>query len=308
MTTGDVVLLIPGQGAQYPGMAVDRHRADPAFAADIDEFFALMGPRGAEIRTDWLAEHPVVPIDDASRAQPLLFALGYAHARSLMRGGVDPTVLIGHSVGELVAACLAEVFDLATAAAIMNARLSALADIADGGMVAVAASAATVEPFLVDGVVVGAVNAPMQTVVSGARAALDEVVAAMTAAGLVCFPVPALQPFHSPAAAGPAALFTAGIAGLPLHAPRRLIQSTVTAEVVTGAEARRPDFWAEQIAQPVVFWPAVDAVLSDPGLLGDGFVVVEAGEGKSLSSLVRRHKAMRSGRGSVLRPGELVHR
>lgn len=303
-----VVLLLPGQGAQRPGMSVDRYVADPEFAGDVDSFFELMGDSGRAVRADWLSDRPLVPLDDASRAQPLLFAIGYARGRALRRAGVVPTVLIGHSVGELAAACLAGVFNLAGAARIMNARLEALAGVRDGGLLAVAASAGQVQPYVDAGrdpgdVVIGAVNAPKQIVLAGAYPRLHTVAARLREDGFMCRAVPAQQPFHSPAVAKAAVRFAAAIADVPLRPPSPAIQSTATGGRVSAGEATRPDFWAGQMARPVLFWPALDAVLSDPAL-GDGFLVVEAGEAAALSPAARRHPSIRSGRGAVVRAAD----
>ncbi|WP_203612753.1 acyltransferase domain-containing protein, partial [Amycolatopsis sp. SID8362] len=122
MTGRGLVLLLPGQGSQYPGMAVALYEREPVFAAAADEFFAAMGPEGKLVRDDWLGDSPGVPIDDGLRAQPLLFAIGYGIGRVLLDRGLRPARLIGHSVGELAAAALAGVFDLAAAGRILAAR------------------------------------------------------------------------------------------------------------------------------------------------------------------------------------------
>lgn len=134
-----LAFLLPGQGAQYPRMAVGLYESEPEFAATVDEFFELMGPEGSEIRSDWLSASPRLPVDAGRRAQPLLFVIGYAIGRLLVNRGLRPSVLLGHSVGELAAATLAGVFDLAGAARIMSARCRALDAAPPGGLLAVAA-------------------------------------------------------------------------------------------------------------------------------------------------------------------------
>src|SRR2546423_1023584 len=148
MTSRPIALLLPGQGAQHPGMAVELYGADAGFTTAMDEFFDLMGTEGARLRADWLSDHPSVPLDDASRAQPLLFALGYALGRGLAEQGVRASVLLGHSVGELAAAALAGVYDPPGAARIMLARSAAMATAPPGGLLAVAATPHEVEAYL----------------------------------------------------------------------------------------------------------------------------------------------------------------
>ncbi|MGA8117302.1 MAG: acyltransferase domain-containing protein [Actinocatenispora sp.] len=293
-------LLLPGQGAQHPGMAWELYAHEPVFTETIDEFFELMGPDGWLLREDWLSEQPAVPLDDASRAQPLLFGIGYALGRSLSAIGVQPTVLLGHSIGELAAAALAGVFDLASAARLMVARSAAMARTPAGGMLAVAATPDQLAAFLddrdrADGVVVGAWNAPMQTIVAGAEPRLSECARALREAGIACRPVLARQPFHSPASAGAAAEFTAAFAAETLRPPTVRIWSTRTGRPVSDAEAVDPEFWAGQLAEPVMFWPALDALLRD-----GAYTLVEAGPGRGLSTVARRHRSVRQGASSVV--------
>ncbi|MEU2394994.1 acyltransferase domain-containing protein [Streptomyces sp. NPDC007369] len=290
-----IALLLPGQGVQYPGMAIPVYEREPAFAQTVDEFFGLMGEEGDRIRADWLGSDPSLPLDDGRRAQPLLFALGYAVGRTLEHHGIRPGVLIGHSVGELAAAALAGVFDLPSAARIMLARSRALDTAVPGGMLAVAAAAERVEACLTPGlaargVVVGAVNAPAQTVLAGPAAALEAARAAVEEAGLVARPVRSHQPFHSPVLAEAARAFERAVAAEPLSPPATPVRSARTGRQVSAGEAVDPAFWAGQMAAPVLYWSALQ------GLLDDGeFTLVEAGPGRSLSAPARRHPSVRAG-------------
>ncbi|TDD08505.1 acyltransferase domain-containing protein [Nonomuraea diastatica] len=297
-----VVLLFPGQGAQHPGMAVELYGAEPEFTAAMDEFFALMGEEGGRLRADWLGDDPQVPLDDASRAQPLLFAIGYALGTALLARGVRPAALLGHSVGELAAACLAGVFDLAGAARLMAARSRAMATTGAGGMLAAGVAADDLEPrigapYRAAGVAVAAINGPRNTVVAGPEPWLSELAGELAAGGVTTRRVPSRQAFHCPAVLGAAELFAAGFAGVPLAPPRVPIRSTATGLPVTRAQALSPGFWAGQLARPVLFWAALDGLLAD----GD-YTLVEAGPGRSLSMPARRHAAVRSGRSTVLAP------
>ncbi|WP_053847830.1 acyltransferase domain-containing protein [Streptomyces sp. NRRL B-24085] len=308
--TGPVALLLPGQGAQQPDMATELYGPEPVFTAVMDEFFTLLGREGAELREDWLSACPRVPLDDACRAQPLLFAVGYALGRTLLAHGVRPAVLLGHSVGELAAAALAGVFDLADAAWLMSARSAAMAGVGPGGMLAVAARPEELAHLLPGGpggipgaVAVGAVNAPAQTVLSGLEPHLTEVEETLRAARLAARRVPARQAFHCPAVAGAADVFQAAFSGVSLNSPQIRVWSTRTGRPVRPHEAADAGFWAQQLAEPVLFWPALDNLLR----YGD-FTLVETGPGQGLSMLARRHPQVRSRRSRVVpllppRPG-----
>ncbi|UCM89372.1 acyltransferase domain-containing protein [Streptomyces marincola] len=293
-----VALLLPGQGAQYPGMATGLYRSEPVFAEAVDEVFAALGAEGRELRADWLADRPAVPLDDARRSQPLLFAVDYALARLVESWGVAPAALLGHSVGEVVAGALSGVFAVGDAARLTVARTRALAGAPPGGMLAVSASRAEVERVLGGPggeVVVGAVNAPRQTVLAGPDAGLDKAARALGDAGLTCRRVASRTAFHSPALAD-AARATAGLfAGVPMAPCRVPVWSAYTAAPLTPDEAVDPSFWAAGPAAPVLFWDALDALLAT----GD-HLLVEVGPGQVLTRAARRHPAVRSGRGRVV--------
>ncbi|MBP5939983.1 acyltransferase domain-containing protein [Streptomyces acidiscabies] len=297
-----IALLLPGQGAQHPGMAVDLHAREPAFAAAVDALFEQLGEEGRRLRSLWLSGQPGGALDEAAVAQPLLFAIGYALGRCLAEEyGVRPVAYLGHSVGELTAAALAHVFDGAGAARVMAARAHAVRGLPDGGMLAVAASPARLGPFVdppdrADGVVVAAENAPAHTVLAGPQPRLSQVGAALREAGIAWRPVPAGQPFHSPAARPAAQVFEADLGRFPLRVPDTPVWSTRTARPVRPEEAVDPEFWAGQLAAPVLFRQALDALLTD----GDPLTLVDVGPSQSLAVFARRHPAVRGGSSAVI--------
>ncbi|MFI7394411.1 acyltransferase domain-containing protein [Streptomyces tendae] len=290
-----VALLLPGQGAQYRRMGTGLYTSQPVFAETMDEVFAAMGAAGPALRADWLAERPSVPVESAAWAQPLLFAVDVALGRLLMSWGIEPAALLGHSVGELAAAVLAGVFGLGDATALVLDRVSRVAAAPPGGMLAVAASRAEVEPFLAGDVVIGAVNAPRHTVLAGPREPLAETARQLDANGLSSRPVPSHTAFHSPVLAPCLAGADERVAATARRPPLITVYSGYTAAPLGAAEALDPGFWARQPMAPVLFWPALDALLSS----GD-HVLVEAGPGRGLGSIARRHPAVRRGASSVV--------
>lgn len=295
-----VALLLPGQGSQFQGMATGLYGREEAFTEAMDSVFAALGTQGSRLRDDWLAEQPSVDINHVTRSQMLLFAVDYALGRSLLSRGVRPRALLGHSVGEMAAAALAGVFRLEDAVRLMWDRVTRLAAGPAGGMLAVAASEQELLPLLDGDVVVGAVNAPRQTVVAGPEPALSEVTARVRAAGRMCRRVPATTPFHSPVL-GPFALPAAALyAEVPIREPEFTLHSGYRPGPLSGSALRDSRYWAAQPVEPVQFWPALGRLLAD----GDT-ALVECGPGRGLTTVARRHPVVLGGQSLVtaLLPG-----
>ncbi|MER7768353.1 acyltransferase domain-containing protein [Kitasatospora sp. NPDC096140] len=290
-----VVLLLPGQGAQYEGMAVGLYDAEPVFTAAMDEVFELMGPEGRRVRADWLSDRPAVPLDDVTRAQALLFAVDHALARLVLSWGVRPAAVLGHSVGEVVGAVLTGVLDLPDAVRLQMDRISRISAAPPGGMLAVAARREELAPYLSEQVVVGVVNGARQCVLAGPEAELAPVEAGLRADGFLCRRTRAVQGFHSPSLAAAAAQSLPTVAALRLSPPSPTLFSGYTAGPLSPEQATDPAFWAGQPAAPVLFGPALGRLL-DTGR----YVLVEAGPGQGLTALARRRPAVSSGRSAAV--------
>jgi acyl transferase domain-containing protein len=296
-----LALLLPGHGFQQPAMGARLYGWHPVFTAAVDEVLDALGAAGERLRVDWLGGNDV---DSAESGQPLLFALGYALGRVLCGWRAAPDALLGHSVGELAAATLAGVLEVRAAAALLSRRRVSYREAPAGGLVAVAAPAAALTAYLTPNVRVGVVNGPEQTMLAGPAAELDAVVRRLRADGRTVVPARIPVPFHSPALAPLARRFTADLAGVRLGAPTTPLYSTASGALLTAAQAETPDFWGGQVARPVLFWPALRALLDD----GDA-LLLDGGPGRALTALARRHAAVRDGHSAVVamlpaRPGD----
>ncbi|MEU4340826.1 acyltransferase domain-containing protein [Nocardia sp. NPDC023852] len=300
MTEQPITLLLPGQGSQHTGMALDAYRHQPEFAATIDEFLALMSEEGVEPKQRWLSDDPQADLDDGRVAQPLIFAVEYAFATMLIRAGANVEALLGHSVGELAAATVAGVFDAHSAARIMAARSRALDLVPPGGMFAVAADPAVVSAQLRAewaraGVVVAAVNGPRRAIVAGPDPEVQTAESMLCERGFVTMSVPARQPWHSPCMAHAATVFERSIAAERLHEPKIPIWSGRTGQRLRADEAKDPGFWAAQIAHPVLFWDALSDLLAHRSSL-----LIETGPGTGLSVQAMSHPEVREGRSKIV--------
>jgi acyl transferase domain-containing protein/SAM-dependent methyltransferase len=286
-----VVFVFPGQGAQRPGMGRQLYATEPAFRAATDACAALLTPWiGGDVRTWW--DLPAAELAATARAQPALFVFMYALAQQWRAWGVEPVALLGHSLGEWVAACLAGVFTLADALRLVVERGRRMQALAPGAMAAVGASAAAVGPLLGEAVWLAASNGPAQCVVAGTAAGMAALAGRVQAAGYGWQPLAVSHAFHSGLMAPMVPAFVALVAAVPRTAPRLPYLSNVTGTWVTAAEACDPAYWGAQIRQPVRFGEGVAALEAQ---LPDA-VWLEVGPGRTLQG------ALQAGAG----PGRLV--
>lgn len=293
-----------GQGAQHARMAAGLYGVSKSFTDTMDQAFDAFGPAGHTLREGWLAATPPAAFDDISYAQPLLYAINCAMGTMLVQAGLEPDVLLGHSVGELAAATLAGVFTFDAGLRYLSEFIDVYRHAPRGGMLAVAASPQEVEPHLMPGVVIGAVNGPRQVLLSAAEPALNEMESALRRAGLTCTRARALQPFHHPVMRDVAKQHTAALTRPPLSPPHTTLYSAYTGQELDDETATDWRFWTSQPAEPVLFGPALDQLLSS-----GSYVVVEVGPGQSLTGLARRTAAVARGDSSAVamlpaRPGE----
>ncbi|HET7666530.1 MAG TPA: acyltransferase domain-containing protein, partial [Mycobacterium sp.] len=253
-------LLCTGQGAQYPGMTQALYRSCPPYrehltraAAAVDTTFA--GPNG--LLTSMFRGGDV--IHTTEHAQPALFAVSYAIGAALLDLGVEPTFLIGHSVGEFAAAALAEVLTLEEAAGLVVARGAVMQQLPTGGaMSAVDVPAEQVANFVAEEPTCGiaAINGPASTVVSGAADAVDRITTALARGGAKVTSLPVSHAFHSPLMTPAQEAFRAiTCATKPRKATIPLI-STLHGMIVDGTDMDA-DYWAAQLISTVRFADAM---------------------------------------------------
>jgi amino acid adenylation domain-containing protein len=276
------VFLFPGQGAQYPGMARGLHDREPVFRAEVDRCAEILRPHlGVDLR------EAVFAGDMAglkALAQPALFALEYAAARQWMHWGVRPEAMLGHGVGEYVAACLAGVFSLEDALALVAERGRLMQSIGSGAMHVVSLPAAEVEPMLGGSVSIAAVNAPDLCVVSGPADEVARLSAALRARGVETRPVETSHAFHSPLMDPILDAFSARVAATTRSAPALRWLSNLTGTWITPDEAVDPAYWARHLRGAVRFADCLATLAAE----GRERVWIEAGPGRTLSTLVRR--------------------
>ena len=220
--------------------------------------------------------------------QPALFAIEYALARQWMAWGIVPSAMLGHSIGEWVAACIAEVLTLDDAIAIVARRGELMAQQPPGAMLSVQLPEAAVRDLLGSDLSLAAINAASQCVVAGPIAAVDELQRKIAERGVEHRRLAVSHAFHSSMMEPIASPFSRAVARAKLSAPKIPILSSATGTWLDESEATSIEYWTRQALQPVRFEDGVSELVASPDR-----ILLEVGPGNSLSRLARAHAARR---------------
>jgi acyl transferase domain-containing protein/NADPH:quinone reductase-like Zn-dependent oxidoreductase/thioesterase domain-containing protein len=295
-----VAFLFPGQGAQYPGMGRGLYESESVFRAEFDQGAdALKRDRGLDIREILYSPAPAEEarqrLNQTAMAQPALFLIEYALAKLWMSWGVKPSAMLGHSIGEYVAACLAGVFSLPDALALVADRGSLMQQAPRGSMLAVALPAAEVKDLLrcpgpACGLSLAVVNGPEQSVVGGPDEAVAALEAALAARGVQCRHLETSHAFHSTMMEPVLAPYAESVRRMRLRPPKMPYLSNLTGTWVRPEDATDPDYWVRHLRQTVRFSECLSALLKDAGQ-----VLLEVGPGRTLGGLARQQPVAPAG-------------
>ncbi|WBB80648.1 type I polyketide synthase [Micromonospora sp. WMMD882] len=264
--------LFTGQGAQYVGMARGLYESVSVFRVELDRCAAVLDVELGRSLLEVLfsSGDDASVLDGTGFTQPVLFAVEWALAAVWRSWGVVPDVVGGHSVGELVAACVAGVLSVEDGLRLVVARAGLMQGLpSGGGMVAVALSEDAVLPLLVgSGVVVAAVNSPVETVVAGSVEALDVLRGRLAVDGVKSSVLRVSHAFHSPLMEPMVSAFRDVAGSVEFRRPERTVVSGVTGAVADGSMGSA-DYWVGHVLAPVRFADGVRA------LVGEGCSVVQ---------------------------------
>ena len=283
----EVCFLFPGQGSQHPNMGRELYETEPVFRAAVDRCAEILRPHlGADLRTllylpDGASDEAKRKVTDTLIAQPAIFTIEYALAQLWMSWGIQPAAMLGHSVGEFAAACLAGVFSLEDALSVVAARGRMMQDLPPGGMLSVRLPEAELRSRLADGLSIAAINAPSLCVVSGSFDALEELERKLAAENVVSRRLITSHAFHSAMMDPIVGPFTERVAKVRLHAPKIPYVSGVTGKWITEKEATDPAYWAKHFRQPVQFAAGVAELRTKPNS-----ILLEVGPGNVLGTLL----------------------
>lgn len=305
-----VAFLFPGQGAQHVDMGRVLYERESTFRDTVDRCCAqLQQHLGLDLRT-LLFPEPADAVEASVRlaqtaiTQPALFVVEYALAQWWMNQGVQPDAMLGHSIGEYVAACLAGVFTQEDALSIVAARGRLLQATEPGAMLAVSLPEALLQAHPHDGCDLAAVNATDLCVLSGSAEAIDRAECDLIGRGATVRRLHVSHAFHSALVEPMLGEFEALLSRLTLSAPRIPFVSNLSGRWITTEEARSPAYWARHVRGAVRFADGLDELFAKPDR-----VLLEVGPGETLSALARSHSraAARSVLASQCHPQRAAH-
>ena len=275
-------------------MAAELYRTEATFRADVDTCAEILKPHlQLDLRTALYPDQPASggrrPPDTVREtwlAQPALFVIEYALAQLWMRWGVQPAAMIGHSVGEFVAACLAGVFSLEDALAILATRGRMMQQLPPGAMLSVALGEEEVSPLVQGELSLAAANSPRLSVVSGPEKAIEALERALGERGVAARRLATSHAFHSSMMDPLIGPFTDYLSQFRFQAPKLAYISGVSGTWITAEEAQNPAYWARHFREPVRFSKGLQLLRSEPERL-----FLEVGPGRVLCTLARQHRA-----------------
>ncbi|MCB1055588.1 MAG: SDR family NAD(P)-dependent oxidoreductase [Acidobacteria bacterium] len=283
-----VAFLFPGQGSQHLGMGVELYRTEPEYRRHVDRCCQLLEPHlGLDLRRlldpeDAQRETAAARLLTTAVAQPALFVVSYSLARLWMSWGVEPRAMLGHSLGEWVAACLAGVISLEEALPLVAYRGALMQSRPEGEMLAVPLAAAELEPRLGQALSLAAVNGAERSVVSGPAGAVAELAARLEAEGVACRRLATSHAFHSAMMEPILGAFAERLREVTLRPPTIPFVSNVTGTWITPQQATDPEYWCRQLRRTVLFATGLETLRDGDPLL------LEVGPGRTLASLARR--------------------
>lgn len=287
-----VAFMFTGQGAQYINMGLELYQGEPLFRAEIDRCAEILLPHlGLDLRnllypTEEAVSQATEQLNQTQFTQPALFVIEYAMARLWMAWGLKPNAMIGHSIGEYVAACLAGVFSLEDALSLVAARGRLIQGLPGGAMLVVPMPEKEVLPLLGQQLSLAAINASNLCVVSGPHAAVEELERQLSSKGVGVQRLHTSHAFHSAMMDPILETFQGLVAATTRNAPQTPVVSNVTGDWLTAEQAMDPAYWARHLRQAVRFAYGVEKLFHEPQQ-----VLLEVGPGRTLNILATRNFA-----------------
>lgn len=286
--SNEVIFMFPGQGAQYQQMGKGLYESEALFRAEMDRGFNwLKENTGTDFKAIVYPEgSPEKDINETRYAQPLIFIFEYALAQLVLSLGIQPQAMIGHSIGEYVAATLSGVFSYEDALRLLVKRGALMFALPKGDMLSVGLSEKEIEKYLGKGVDLATINGPNQCVLSGETSAIDQLIPQLEAAGVPSRKLHTSHAFHSAMLEPMMADFERELRQVKLQVNTQPFISNLTGEFASPQRVSTLEYWVRHMRQAVRFSDGLETLLAE----NKHAVFLEIGPGRVLSALLRQHR------------------
>ncbi|OYD96059.1 polyketide synthase [Nostoc sp. 'Peltigera membranacea cyanobiont' 213] len=284
-----VVLMFPGQGSQYVNMGRELYETESVFRKHIDKCCEILKSHlGIDLCTilypgEEHSQAATEQLEQTHITQPALFVIEYALAQLWIAWGISPTAMIGHSIGEYVAACLAGVFSLEDALALVAARGQLMQQLPTGAMLSVPLSEEEIQSWLNEELTLAGINAPSLCVVSGFEEAIASLQNRLTQQGVECRRLHTSHAFHSKIMDSILEPFTKQVEKVKLNPPQIPFISNLTGTWITNNEATNPSYWAKHLRHTVRFSTGIAELIKESEQ-----ILLEVGPGQTLNTFVKQ--------------------
>jgi len=285
----DIVFMFSGQGAQYPNMGLDLYKSEPVFREHIDRCSQILEPQlSLDLRDVLYPNNDIEQSADRLKqtfiTQPALFAIEYALANLWMSWGIIPNSMVGHSIGEYVAACLAGVFSLDDALFLVATRGKLIQALPHGAMLAVFLAEKEIQEFLNEKISLSVINGPSLCVLSGEEDEINKLENTLSAKGKHCTRLFTSHAFHSQMMEPILDPFEEILKKIEMRSPKIPFISNVSGKEIGPVEATSTGYWVRHLRNTVRFSECLEELFKTQNR-----IFLEIGPGNTLATLAKQH-------------------
>ena len=286
----EVVFMFPGQASQYVNMGLDLYKTNSVFRTSLDTCAKILQPiLNVDIReliypASGHDDMATIQLQNTVFTQPAIFSIEYSLAMYWMDLGIKPVAVLGHSMGEFTAACIAGVFDLETGLKLIAKRGGIMQELEPGSMLTVMLPPSEAEEYLNDRLSISVINTPTSCVISGDTKAIEAIKKVFDAKDIYNRILETSHAFHSHMMDPVLEKYRDFVSAMKFSTPNIPVVSTVMADWASPGELTNPDYWVNNIRHPVQFADSVKKLFDRPE-----WILLEVGPRNTLATLANQH-------------------
>jgi acyl transferase domain-containing protein len=282
----NIVFLFPGQGSQYINMGKDLYDNIPYFKTIIDEGLRFIDEElGRNLKDILFNENNSLEheINDTKNSQPLLFLIEYALAKTLINYGLSPNIMLGHSLGEYVAACISNVFSFKEGVSLVTKRGELMSETESGSMLAINGTTDMIFELISEDIEVAAINSSTSFVLSGSKTSISELKITLEEKGIACGLLSTEKAFHSKFMDSIKSSYGEILNSIQFNSPSIPFISNISGKMITAEEATSKLYWLRHMRETVNFYEGSNTLLKS-----ESSDFIEIGPGFTLTNILKK--------------------